>query len=152
MTSQSGDQPPQDPSDDRYGQEGYGQERYGQEQPGSWEQKGQPPGEPPGGAGYGQAPGYPPPGPYAPDHPKATTVLVLGILGIVVCGVIAPFAWVMGRQTLAEIDGSHGRLGGRGAANAGYILGIIGTVLLGLSILMLVVVFGIMGMASLSTY
>lgn len=111
-------------------------------QPGYWEQQaaGQghqpPPAYPPYGQGY--PPGYyPPPAPYAPDHPKATTVLVLGILGVVMCQVIAPFAWVMGRRTVAEIDASGGALGGRGSAQAGYVLGIVGTVLLGLSVLFL---------------
>jgi hypothetical protein len=45
----------------------------------------------------------------------------------------------MGRKTLNEIDASQGRLGGRGAAQAGYILGIVGTVLLILSVLFLIV-------------
>jgi hypothetical protein len=111
------------------------------EQPGHWDQPGQapPPGYGPPGygpPGYGQ-PGYGPPV-YAPDHPRATTSLVLGILGVVVCQVIAPFAWVMGRKTVAEIDASHGAVGGRGAAQAGYILGIVGTVLLGLGVLLVV--------------
>jgi uncharacterized membrane protein YjgN (DUF898 family) len=78
--------------------------------------------------------GQPPMG-YAPDHPKATTALVLGILGLVVCGLIAPFAWRIGKRTLDEIDGSHGQLGGRGTAQAGYVLGIIGTVVLLLGLL-----------------
>jgi len=76
---------------------------------------------------------------YAPDHPKATTSLVLGILGVVLCQVLGPFAWSMGKKTLNEIDASQGRLGGRGAAQAGYILGIVGTVLLALSVLFLVI-------------
>ena len=67
-------------------------------------------------------------------------MLILGILGIVVCGFIAPFAWRMGKRTVDEIDASQGRLGGRGSAQAGYILGLIGTVLLGLGLLFLVVV------------
>jgi len=67
-------------------------------------------------------------------------VLILGILGIVVCGLIAPFAWRMGKRTVDEIDASQGRLGGRGSAQAGYVLGLIGTVLLGLGLLFLVVV------------
>jgi hypothetical protein len=58
----------------------------------------------------------------------------------VVCGFIAPFAWRMGKRTVDEIDASQGRLGGRGSAQAGYILGLIGTVLLGLGLLFLVVV------------
>jgi uncharacterized membrane protein YjgN (DUF898 family) len=83
---------------------------------------------------YGPAPAHP------PDHPRATTALVLGILGVVVCGVAAPFAWQMGKRAVAEIDASNGRLGGRGSAEAGYVLGIVGTVLLGLGVLVLVMV------------
>lgn len=87
---------------------------------------------------YGQPGSVPPPGYYAPDHPKATTSLVLGILGVVLCQVIAPFAWVIGRSTVAEIDASGGRWGGRGTANTGYILGIVGTAILGFAVLFLV--------------
>ena len=73
--------------------------------------------------------------------PKATTTsLVLGILGVVLCSVLAPFAWKMGKQTVDEIDASQGQLGGRGAAQAGYIMGIIGTVLLGSSVLLVLLV------------
>jgi TRAP-type C4-dicarboxylate transport system permease small subunit len=80
----------------------------------------------------------PPPGGYQPpqqDHPRATMSLILGILGLVICGVIAPFAWNMGKKTMNEIDASGGQLGGRGMAQAGYIMGIIGTVLLALGVL-----------------
>jgi TRAP-type C4-dicarboxylate transport system permease small subunit len=87
---------------------------------------------------------------YAPDHPRATTALVLGILGMVACGVLAPFAWSIGKRAVTEIDASQGRLGGRGTANAGYILGVIGSILLGLGILFAVLVlgFGILGLAA----
>jgi hypothetical protein len=90
----------------------------------------------PGGQPY--PPAYPQ-GPvrYAPDHPRATTSLVLGILGVVLCQVVAPFAWAIGKKTLTEIDASQGRVGGRGAAQAGYVLGIVGTALLALSVLAL---------------
>src|SRR5688572_27935872 len=85
---------------------------------------GPPPGQPPGQPPYGQPPnpqvpyGAPPPtyGPIVPDHPQATTVLILGIVGIVVCGVAAPFAWVMGNRVIREIDASGGTLGGRSNA------------------------------------
>jgi hypothetical protein len=138
----------------------------GGEQPGYWEQQSQPEPGPYGAPGqgygqqgygqppaYGQQPGYPPgypPAGYAPDHPKATTALVLGILGIVICGIIAPFAWRVGKRTVDEIDASNGQLGGRGPAQAGYIMGIIGTILLGLGVLALVflVVVGIITAAS----
>jgi hypothetical protein len=111
-----------------YGQQPYGQQAYGQ-QP------------------YGQ-PGYPTA--YAPDHPKATMVLILGILGIVVCGLVAPFAWRMGKKTVDEIDASNGQLGGRGSAQAGYILGLIGTVLLGLGLLFLLL-FGTLAIIGATT-
>lgn len=75
----------------------------------------------------------------APDHPRATVALILGILGIVACSVVAPFALVIGRRSVKEIDASGGRLGGRGMAQAGFILGVIGTVILALSLIGVVV-------------
>jgi hypothetical protein len=67
-----------------------------------------------------------------PDHPQMTTVLLLGILGLAVCQVVSPFAWVMGRRTLTEIDASQGRWGGRSNVKIGYVLGIVGSCILGL--------------------
>lgn len=67
-----------------------------------------------------------------PDHPQAATVLVLGILGFALCQVVSPFAWVMGSRVKREIAASNGRLGGQSIANIGYILGIVGSCLLGL--------------------
>lgn len=112
-------------------------------QPGYWAQGAQQgPPTPPGGYGYPPPGSYPQaPVQYAPDHPKATTVLILGILGVVLCQVLGPFAWVMGKRTMNEIDASQGRVGGRGAAQAGYVLGIVGTVLLGVTLLILVAYF-----------
>jgi len=89
----------------------------------------------------------PPPYPYggyrppAPNHPQSTTVLILGILGIVICGLLGPFAWTMGNRVVAEIDQSGGQLGGRTEANVGRILGIVSTVLLIGSIVLVVGVF-----------
>lgn len=81
----------------------------------------------------GGPPGYPygPP----PDQQQATTALVLGILGLAVCGVLAPFAWSIGHRSMREIDASGGALGGRGKAQAGYIMGIIGSILLIISVI-----------------
>ncbi len=91
---------------------------------------------------------YPPPPPpmqqpgygYTPDHPRATIALVLGIVSLVLCSVLGPVAWVVGGRAVREIDASGGRLGGRGQAKAGQVLGIIATVLLVLGILFLIVV------------
>ncbi|MFE5480250.1 DUF4190 domain-containing protein [Nocardia sp. NPDC056541] len=74
-----------------------------------------------------------------PEHPQATTVLVLGVLGMSLCGLCAPFAWLKGRGVLAEIDGSGGQIGGRTQVYAGYILGIVGTCLLAFTVL----IFGV---------
>jgi uncharacterized membrane protein YjgN (DUF898 family) len=68
---------------------------------------------------------------------------VLGILGIVVCGIIAPFAWVMGNRVVGEIDASGGRWGGRTEANVGRILGIIGSVLIILGVVLVIVLFAL---------
>ena len=135
------DKSPEQPEDPgREDTAAYGQPvppQQGYTQPGGYPSGdyGPPPGYGPP-AGYRPPPGYgyPPYGFTGPDHPKATTSLVLGILGVVLCQVLAPFALVTGRRTLAEIDASQGRWGGRGAAQAGYVLGIVGTVILGLAV------------------
>lgn len=100
----------------------------------------QPPTPPPGQPPYGSPPpnqyGQPAYGGFGPpDHPQAMLVLILGIVGLVVCGLVAPFAWVMGNRVVNEIDASNGQVGGRSTANAGRICGIIGTALIALGLL-----------------
>ena len=95
--------------------------------------------------------GAPPYGGFVPpDHHQAVTVLILGILGLVLCQLISPFAWVMGNRVVGEIDASGGQLGGRSTANAGRICGIVGTVLCGLGLLFAVVAI-IVAVAGVST-
>ena len=78
-----------------------------------------------------------------PESSQATTILVLGILSIVVCGPLGPFAWSMGNKELEAIDAGRRSPQNRGTANAGRILGIVGTVFLGIGILFLLFfVFG----------
>jgi len=86
--------------------------------------------------------------PYAgppPNHAQATTVLVLGILGLVVCGIMGPVAWTMGNRVVREIDASGGALGGRTEANVGRILGIVATALI---VVGLVLVVGIVALGA----
>lgn len=71
---------------------------------------------------------------YYPEQSKATTVLVLGILGIVICSVLAPIAWYMGNEEVRAIDAGRRDPTNRSSANAGRILGIVGTVLLGIGL------------------
>lgn len=85
-----------------------------------------------------QPPTYPPAN---RDHPRATTVLVLGILSLAVCGLLGPFAWSMGSSALREIDASYGQLTGRDMVNIGRILGMVSTILLGVGIVVFLVAF-----------
>jgi hypothetical protein len=85
-----------------------------------------------------------------PEHPSATTAMVLGIVGLVgiaTCGgitlVLSPVAWVVGGRAVREIDAQPGRHSGREKANAGRIMGIVGTVLLGVGVLAFVAFFGL---------
>jgi hypothetical protein len=72
----------------------------------------------------------PPYGAPPPNHPRATLILVLGILSIPCCGLFTGIpAIILGRNALQEIDSAPGQFAGRGQVNAGYICGIIGTVL-----------------------
>jgi len=70
----------------------------------------------------------------APNN-RPTIILVLGILGIVCCGLLAPVAWFMGSAELKSIRAGAAPAAGEGLAKAGMILGIIGSVLLILSLL-----------------
>ena len=105
------------------------------------------PGYPPP-PGYPMAAGFPPPGypvpgyPQPPAHPQATTALVLGILGLVCCGLAAPFALYLGRKSMQEIDASGGQYSGRGQAQAGFILGIIGCALWVFAVIIWIIGFG----------
>lgn len=61
---------------------------------------------------------------------RPTIALVLGIVGVVCCGLVAPVAWFMGSAELKAIRAGSAPAAGEGLAKAGMILGIIGTVLL----------------------
>lgn len=92
-----------------------------------------------------QPPAGPPPGPPAypqpafqgppPSSGKATAALVLGLVGIFLCPLICSIlAIVFGKQAMDEIDQNPG-MTGRGSAKAGFILGIVGTSLASLGII-----------------
>jgi hypothetical protein len=104
--------------------------------------------------GYG-ASGYPPPGyGVAPQNEGlAVASMVVGIVSFVLaCGygiglLGSPVAMVLGKVSLNRIDQSGGQLGGRGMAQAGFIMGIIGTILLALVIIgvVIIVIVGVNG-------
>jgi len=120
-------QQPPDPQQAPYSQPQYGQPAYSQ-------------------PAYGQPMYYAP-----PTHPRATTALVLGILGLLVCPLVLSIpALVIGRQAVREIDASNGQLGGRGNAQAGFILGIVGTAWAAVAALIVIIVFVLGGIISSS--
>lgn len=131
--------PPHDPSQQPYGQQPYGQQPFGQ------------PGQPGYHPSYSWAP-------KPPEHPSATTSMVLGLIGLVgilVCGgltlVISPFAWVIGGRALREIDANPAAYSGREMASAGRIMGIVGTGLLALGLVIaLAILVLILGVATTS--
>ena len=65
---------------------------------------------------------------------RGNLILILGILGLVVCTPLAIVAWVMGSGDLKEMDAGMMDPSGRGSTNAGKICGIIGTILMILTI------------------
>jgi hypothetical protein len=130
---------------DQPGQPPYGQAPYGQ--PGQ-------PGQPSGYGAYGQGYATPPP------HPSSTTAMVLGLvslIGLFICVVpivMAPFAWVTGGRVVKAIDAEPGRWSGREQAQAGRIMGMIGTailVLIVLAIIGFVVLFAAVGFSTYET-
>lgn len=84
---------------------------------------GTPPPPPGGGYGYGG-------GDFAAggNHPRGTTILVLGILSIICCGLFTGIpAIIMGKKALDESKTAH--YANEGLIKGGWICGIIGTAL-----------------------
>jgi hypothetical protein len=77
-----------------------------------------------------------------PEQSQATTILVLGILSIVCCGLLGIAAWIMGNNELKAIDEGRRPPENRGSANAGRICGIVGVALSAIGI-----IFGILAIA-----
>lgn len=121
-----------------YGQPSYGQQSYGQAPaPYGQDPYGQQPyGAQPSYGGYGQT----------AEHPQATTVLVLGILGFFV-PIVSFIAWYMGGKAKQEIA-AGAPYQWDGSMKIGYLLGkifsIVAIVSIVLTIVWLVFVFGVL--------
>ena len=74
------------------------------------------------------APGFGRPRYYQPH--RGTLILVLGILGLTVCGICGIVAWVMGNNDLRAMAAGHMDPAGRGLTQAGRICGMITTILM----------------------
>ena len=82
--------------------------------------------------GYPQQQGFPqggyPGGQMQPQHPNATTVLILGLIGLFFFPLLAPIAWFIGGKARKEVKAGIYAAGG--GLTAGYIMGVIGTIFL----------------------
>ena len=68
---------------------------------------------------------------YEEPH-RGGLLLALGLIGLLACPVVSPFAWVMGSNDLRAMDERRMDPEGRSNTQAGKILGIVGTILLAL--------------------
>jgi uncharacterized membrane protein YjgN (DUF898 family) len=66
---------------------------------------------------------------------NGTLILILGILGLVCCGLLGPVAWIMGNQSLGDIKRGAMDPKDEGLVQAGRIIGMITTGLIVLGIL-----------------
>ena len=81
---------------------------------------------------------------------RGTTVLVLGILGLVVCQVCGIIAWVMANKDLPKMEAGTMDPEGLGQTKAGKICGIISVILLAVIIVVYVLMFIVFGAAAAS--
>ena len=79
-------------------------------------------------------------------------ILVLGILGLVVCGPLGIAAWVMGNGDLKEIDAGTMDPSGRGTTQAGKICGMIATILMIVGFIIGLIVAVVVGFAGLAQH
>lgn len=79
-----------------------------------------------------------------PEQSQATTILVMGILGLICCAPLGIAAWIMGNKEVEAIDAGRRNPENRGTANAGRIIGIVATALFGIGILVFIasLIFG----------
>ncbi len=90
-------------------------------------------------------------GQIVPEHPQATTVLVLGIVSLFF-PLLGPVPWVMGGRARREIQESGGRLGGLQSVTIGWVLGIVMTIMTALmALMMLAMLLFIVGTFSLGS-
>ncbi|MBF4162475.1 DUF4190 domain-containing protein [Nocardioides acrostichi] len=138
-----GQEPTQPYGQQPYGQQPYGQQPYGQQPYGQQPYASKDPAGQPHEYSYGYQGAIP------PNHPSSTTAMVLGIVslaGSALCLlpiIVAPFAWWLGAKARKEIDREPQRYGGRSQATAGFVMGIIGTILLVLGVAFFVLIIAL---------
>lgn len=103
--------------------------------------------------GYNQpvgVPGAQPPMDQPLQPHRGTTVLVLGILGLVICVICGIIAWVMGNNDLRQMNAGLMDPSGRGLTQAGRICGMISCILalVGIAIWLIIIIIGLGAAAS----
>jgi small-conductance mechanosensitive channel len=78
---------------------------------------------------------------------RGVLILVLGILGLLLCQLLGPVAWVLGKGDLRAMDAGQMDPEGRGLTQAGYILGIVATAFMVLSLFAFLAIF-VLGVGS----
>ncbi len=74
---------------------------------------------------------------------RATLILVLGVLSLVVCGLLGPVAWVLASRDLEEMAVGAMDPSGRALTSTGRVLGMIATFATLLVQLLILVVVGL---------
>lgn len=97
--------------------------------------------------------------PALPKHPQSQLAMILGIVsvaGMFACLLpilISPVAWYLGLKAKREIEAEPQRWSGASEANAGMVLGIIGSALMVLGVLLIIGLIALIAIGSgASTY
>ena len=80
----------------------------------------------------------------APADRGGTAILIVAILGWVICGICHPIAWAMGASHESNCRAQG--IEPSGAAKAGKILGMVGTILLGVFVVIIIIAAAAGGM------
>lgn len=76
--------------------------------------------------------------PAYPEESQAVLALVLSVVGLAVCGgLLCPIGWYLANREIAAIDSGRRDPSKRDTAQAGKVVGIIGTALVALAIVAL---------------
>lgn len=90
------------------------------------------------GSAYGQSAASYHPTTELPEHPQATIAMVLGIIGVCGFHICAPIAWYLASKAKKEIAAAPGTYQEGGSLQAGYVMGIIGTIMLILAVIIVI--------------
>lgn len=95
--------------------------------------------------GYGSVP-------MQPEAPNAMLIFLLGLFGVIFLQILSPVAWYLGAKSRREIKAQPpNTFRSEGLVTAGWILGIIGTILMILAIVFIILMFAFLLWISTAT-